>query len=80
VLHPDQRPTVWRRSAVEIDDERVGLRVEVVEKVPLTETDVALRRSYFDTRRRGKSNSGHDYPVALIESERRAVLEYLKTL
>jgi mono/diheme cytochrome c family protein len=80
LLHPQQRPAVWRRVGEAIDHERVGLQVEVVDKVPLTEPDVAIRRSHFDTRRLGKSNAGHDYPNELTESEKRAVLEYLKTL
>jgi hypothetical protein len=80
VLHPEQRPTIWLRTTDERDDQRVGLRFETVEKVPLIGTDVAVRRSHFDTRRYGKSNAGHDYPQSLSEEERRAVLEYLKTL
>ncbi len=80
VLHPQQRPTVWRRSDQAIDHERVGFQFAVAEKIPLTEPDVAVRRSYFDTRRFGKSNAGHDYPDQLSEQQKRAVLEYLKTL
>jgi mono/diheme cytochrome c family protein len=80
VLHPSQRPTVWIRTAEEMDQQRVGLQIKSVLKVPVTEPDVAIRRSHFDTRRFGKSNSGHDYPDRLSEAEKTAVLEYLKTL
>lgn len=80
VLHPEQRPTIWRRTVDEMDEQRVGLRFETADKVPLIGTDVAVRRSYFDTNRHGKSNAGHDYPLTLNDAERRAVLEYLKTL
>ncbi len=80
VLNPKNRPTVWRRTAEEIDHERVGFQIEVVEKVPLDEPDVAIRRGFFDTRRFGKSNAGHDYPDRLSEGQKWAVLEYLKTL
>ncbi len=80
VLNPDERPTVWRRTADEMDDEKVGLQVESVARIPLTETDIAVRRQYFDTRKFGKSNVGHLYPAALTADEKRAVLEYLKTL
>src|SRR5690606_34085366 len=69
VLHPEQRPTVWRRTAEEIDPEKVGLQIESVERIPLTETDIAVRRQYFDTRRFGKSNSGHAYPNELTADE-----------
>ncbi|MEX0824783.1 MAG: hypothetical protein WD119_01380 [Pirellulaceae bacterium] len=80
VLHPEERPTVWRRTAESIDHEKVGFRFESVDRIPLTESDIAVRRQYFDTRRFGKSAAGHDYPNVLNEAEKRAVLEYLKTL
>lgn len=80
VLHPAQRPTVWRPVSDRIDHQRLGIQFEEAEKVPLSEPDVAVRRSYFDTRRFGKSNAGHEYPDALTEPEKTAVLEYLKTL
>lgn len=80
VLHPEERPTVWRRTADEVDREKVGLQVESVTRIPLTETDIAIRRQYFDTRKFGKSNAGHLYPSELTADEKRAVLEYLKTL
>ncbi|TWT53193.1 Cytochrome c [Rubripirellula amarantea] len=80
VLHPTQRPQVWRRISEAIDDAKMGFSIEVVDKVPLTHPDVAVRRTYFDTRRFGKSNQGHDYPDLLSEDEKNAVLEYLKTL
>ena len=80
VLNPGQRPTVWRRTAETIDSERVGFQIESVIKVPFEERDAAVRRSYFDTRRTGKSNAGHNYPSELSLEERKSVLEYLKTL
>ena len=80
VLYPDQRPTVWRRTAIEMDEDRVGFQIEVVDRMPLTDPDVAVRRTYFDTHRYGKSNAGHDYPDVLRDDEKLAVLEYLKTL
>lgn len=80
VLHPSERPTVWRRTSEAMDVRKIGLTVEEVERVPLEEPDVAIRRGYFDTRRFGKSAAGHDYPDALDEDEKLAVLEYLKTL
>ncbi len=80
VLHPSKRPVVWRPMGTEMDESKVGLTFETVERVPLENPDVAIRRSYFDTRRFGKSAAGHDYPDQLDESEKRAVLEYLKTL
>lgn len=80
VLNPSKRPTVWRRSGEKIDAEKIGFRIETAEKVPLAEPDPAIRRSYFDTRRFGKSNAGHNFPDQLVDEEKVAVLEYLKTL
>jgi hypothetical protein len=38
------------------------------------------RRKIFDTTLPGKSNAGHPFGQPLSDSERRAVIEYLKTL
>jgi len=80
VLHPSERPGVWRRRAVGLDESKVGLMVETSDRVPLEHPDVAFRRTFFDTARFGKSASGHNYPDDLTEDEKTAVLEYLKTL
>lgn len=80
LLHPEERPTVWRRTNIEMDESKVGLTIEEVKRVPLEHPDVAHRRSFFDTKRFGKSAAGHDYPSQLTDAERTAVLEYLKTL
>ena len=80
VLNPSKRPSVWRRTSEKLNERHVGLKFEVVDKVPLAEQDVAKRRSYFDTKRFAKDNVGHDYPDVLSDEEKWAVLEYLKTL
>jgi mono/diheme cytochrome c family protein len=80
VLHPDERPVVWRRTPTGYDEARVGLEVESLAALPEGRLPPAARRGYFDTRRPGKSAAGHDFPSALDEAEKAAVLEYLKTL
>ncbi len=80
LLNPDKRPTVWRRTATELDSTRVGLTVEELESVPRDITSPSARRNYFDTGRFGKSAAGHEFPLELTPHERTAVLEYLKTL
>jgi mono/diheme cytochrome c family protein len=80
VLHPDERPVVWRRTPTGYDEARVGLEVESLAALPEGRLPPAARRGYFDTRRPGKSAAGHDIPAALDEAEKAAVLEYLKTL
>ncbi len=80
VLHPDERPAVWRRSEDGYDQQRVGLEVTAYDRVPEAARSPAEQRQYFNTRDFGKSAAGHRFPDALSEDERRAVLEYLKTL
>ncbi|HUG91499.1 MAG TPA: cytochrome c [Planctomycetaceae bacterium] len=80
VLHPDARPAVWQGVEDGYDREHVGLEVHSSEAVPADAASAADRRAWFDTRVRGKSAAGHRFPDALTETEKRAVLEYLKTL
>ena len=79
VLHPDERPVVWRRIGLGLDPEKLGLQIERVGEVPKGLTSFE-RRWYFDTRKFGKSAKGHDYPNRLTELEKRDLLEYLKQL
>jgi hypothetical protein len=72
---------VWhRRSEDGYDRERVGLEIDVLDSVPAGVKTAAERREYFDTTKPGKSAAGHPFPDELTEDEKRAVLEYLKTL
>ncbi len=81
VLHPSERPAVWRRTSKDgYDQARVGFAVEQFDELPPEALDPRQRREFFDTRRFGKSAAGHNFPDALSEDEKRAVLEYLKTL
>jgi mono/diheme cytochrome c family protein len=80
VLHPDERPVVWRRADDGYDHARVGLEVDELAELPGDIGSAARRRTYFDTRVEGKSAAGHDFPSLLSAPQRRAVLEYLKTL
>jgi mono/diheme cytochrome c family protein len=79
LLHPDNRPVVWKRTELSMDSKRMGLQVEVLDQLPLR-LKPSERRLYFDTRQEGKSAKGHDYPNELSEEERVDLLEYLKTL
>ncbi len=80
VLHPQQRPAVWRARFESYNTAQVGLRFESVERIPDGIDDRWERRWYFDTRLPGNSGTGHDFPDELSAAERDAVLEYLKTL
>jgi mono/diheme cytochrome c family protein len=80
VLHPAARPVVWARTPTGYDEARVGLEVEELAELPAGKLLPSQRRRYFDTRKPGKSAAGHEFPDALSEPEKTAVLEYLKTL
>lgn len=79
VLHPLDRPIVWRRTHVNLDAKRVGLTVDNFESIPKA-TSTRDQREYFDTRGIGKSNRGHGFPDQLTEQQKVEVLEYLKSL
>ena len=58
----------------------VGLDVETAPAPPADLEDAWDRHAWFDTTKVGKGAAGHRFPDALSEDEKRAVLEYLKTL
>lgn len=80
LLHPDERPAVWKRTSTGYDQAQVGLEVTTFDAMPVAPMPSAERRRHFDTSKPGKSATGHDYPDQLSEAEKTAVLEYLKTL
>lgn len=80
LMHPEERPKVWKRTEDGYDTNRVGLEIRELEDIPRTAKTPADRRRYFDTRIPGKSAAGHRFPELLTEPEKEAVLEYLKTL
>jgi mono/diheme cytochrome c family protein len=80
VLHPADRPVVWSRSEDGYDREKVGVEATTYASMPASVTGPKARRRYFDTRAFGKSSAGHLFPDELDEGQKRAVLEYLKTL
>jgi mono/diheme cytochrome c family protein len=68
LLPPEQRPTTFMVGSREFDPVKVGFR---------TDGYVGF---VFDTKKPGNSNSGHVYGTELAESDRKALVEYLKTL
>lgn len=72
------RPRYWRR-ANGWDAEAIGLRFTVSE-VGHAEITSANKRFVYDTTLLGHGNGGHFYGDPLSDAERRALLEYLKTL
>jgi mono/diheme cytochrome c family protein len=82
LLRSESRPKIWHRSSPDdYDRNRVGFAVERLDELPAQiKDDPRERRRYFDTRLSGKSARGHTFGDHLTDDERRAVIEYLKTL
>lgn len=76
------RPTWWRHRTQprEYDTETLGWRHVELGHGKEGARDAAEARAIYDTTRRGYGNGGHTFGDALDDAERRAVLEYLKTL
>ena len=74
LLNSPTRPTYWRRSFDTSDYDYASLGWNYTE-----ETGPGNERTY-DTTLPGYGNAGHIFGDALTDAERRAVIEYLKTL
>ena len=70
---PEQRPSVFYRGYDVYDPERAGFTSNV-------SSEAGKPFTRFDTAERGNSNAGHLYGTDLSPEEKRALLEYLKTL
>ncbi|KJC46033.1 hypothetical protein UB31_20605 [Bradyrhizobium sp. LTSP849] len=70
LLPPEQRPKTFFVGNWEFDPVNVGYAMA-------SETPGAFK---FDTTVRGNSNAGHIYGTDLTEDDRKALIEYLKTL
>ena len=85
VLNSKTRPKIFTRSyrtdLDAYDPEKLGWKVEVLDEPPdLDKTPPIERRKVYDTTKPGRGNGGHTYGDGLSDAERRAVIEYLKTL
>lgn len=80
VLDSRKRPARWRRSFSEddYDVDSPGWRFE--ELPPIAPEDGPPAREDYDTSTRGCGNGGHTFGDDLTDEERRALIEYLKTL
>jgi mono/diheme cytochrome c family protein len=74
VLNSRARPTYWSRDFdnPEYDYDNPGWRITVSES--------ARGKDFYNTTLRGYGNQGHYFGDALTEKERKALIEYLKTL
>lgn len=76
------RPTWWRHRTEprEYDTETLGWQHVELDHGKDGAADDAEARAIYDTIRHGYGNAGHTFGDVLDDTERRAVLEYLKTL
>ena len=82
VLNSRARPTYWRRvdyDTTHFDEEALGWPYEALD-TPQAQAPEAERKLIYDTTYWSQSNQGHPFGDVLTADERRAVIEYLKTL
>jgi hypothetical protein len=84
VLDSKSRPILFTRSfktgTEDYDTERVGWKTTELKSAPDSTISADQRRRIYDTSQPGRSNSGHTFGDDLTDPERKAVIEYLKTL
>jgi mono/diheme cytochrome c family protein len=84
VLNSKTRPKVYTRSfrtgTEDYDPEKLGWKIQVLERRADPSLPPYLRRKIYDTTLTGRDNGGHTFGDDLSEEERWAVIEYLKTL
>lgn len=84
VLDSTRRPKIYTRSfrtgVEDYDREKVGWKVEVLKSAPAADLPKRVRHRVYDTNRPGLGNGGHTFGDRLSVPDRRALIEYLKTL
>jgi Cytochrome c len=84
VLNSKTRPKIFTRSfktdLESYDSTKLGWKVSILERGPDPALPAIERRKVYDTTQPGRGNGGHTFGDELTERERRAVIEYLKTL
>ncbi len=84
VLNSKTRPKVYTRSfrtsKEDYDPDKLGWKIQVLERGADASLPAHQRRQIYDTTLPGRGNGGHTFGDDLSDEERRAVIEYLKTL
>lgn len=82
VLNSKARPKFWKRKnldSADFDAEALGFPYVAVDYGQADASDNE-KKSIYDTTQFGQGNAGHVFGDHLTQNERRAVIEYLKTL
>jgi hypothetical protein len=82
VLTQAARPKYFRRAGPygRYDEKDLGLAVEVLAGPAPADASAEARRRVIDTTASGLGNGGHPFGFNLTETQKRQVIEYLKTL
>lgn len=82
LLDSGQRPTYWIRGvdSPEFDQEALGWTYETVPQGKDAAGDARRRKRIYDTTLEGYSNAGHTFGDELPDTDKKALIEYLKTL
>jgi hypothetical protein len=82
VLTKEARPKYFRRAGTikDYDARDLGLKVEALSAPASKDLPGEARRRVIDTTIPGLGNGGHPFGFHLNEKQKRAVIEYLKTL
>jgi mono/diheme cytochrome c family protein len=84
MLNSKARPKIFTRSfrtdEADYDKVNVGWKVQVLQRGPADDVPPLERRKVYDTTQPGRGNGGHTFGDDFTEEQRRAVIEYLKTL
>ena len=84
VLNSKARPKIFTRSfetgVNDYDQAKLGWKIEVLQRGPDPKLPAYERRKVYDTTQPGRGNRGHTFGDHLDDAQRRAVIEYLKTL
>ena len=84
VLNSKARPKMFTRSFAtgekDYDQAKLGWKIQVLRHGPDPKLPAYERRKVYDTSQPGRGNSGHTFGDHLDDAQRRAVIEYLKTL
>ncbi len=84
VLNSKTRPKIFTRSfktdLEAYDSAKLGWKVTILKHGPDASLPAIERRKVYDTTQPGRGNGGHTFGDDLTDDQRRAVIEYLKTL
>jgi len=82
LLDSTKRPTYWKRTfnSYDYNQSTIGWNFEELDHGQDAEPNPSIRRLIYDTTLYGYGNQGHIYGDHLSDSERTALMEYLKTL